>query len=59
MMMTTVIVIVAVAQTAMGNAETVHARNQMCHREKSVLACLHINGLDGAHLLKLYKVLAV
>jgi len=57
--MTTVIVIVAVVQTVMENAETVHAQNQMCHQEKSILVCLHIKGLDSAHLLKLYKVSAV
>ena len=57
--MTTVIVIVAVVQTVMENAETVHAQNQMCHQEKSIMVCLHIKGLDSAHLLKLYKVSAV
>ena len=41
MMKTTVIAIVAVAQTVMENVETVHAINQMCHRGKSVLVCLH------------------
>lgn len=33
-MTTTVIVIVAVVQTVMENAEIVHAQNQMCHRGK-------------------------
>lgn len=42
MMMTTVIVIVAVAQTVMENAETVHVQNPMCHRGKLVQVCLHI-----------------
>ena len=38
MMMTMVIVIVAVAQTAMENVEIVHVQNQMCHRVKSLQA---------------------